>query len=385
MDREASFWFLRECLSSITIGRQPTTRLAGDFRWANFIALAHEYRVSGTVSAVLADSSVLLPCPAKALFTNLAAHARQRNAQILQQAVEVAKVLNGIGVDPLFMKGGAHLFTKLYPDMAMRQTADLDILVPVARIDDCVAALNAIGISALTDYLHPRSHHGPPLGRSDLPVPIELHHHVLAYPNWNFLTAEEMRASSVQRVSPGVRLALPSPTYAAIHNIAHAQLNDHDYLYGRIDLRALLDLALLSKVHAGRIDWDAIHRRFVDAKRRHAFEYHIEMARELGADVPSIRSVRKISRLLCRRAAYQVRNPQSLSLSFRLLRPFVLLRRELADSTLRRRLAENLCKVSWWKRHLSMLATNTIERPIGPKSRALVRRLRLTRKTGRGQ
>ncbi len=354
MSRGSAFSFICECLATIP-GGHLIAEPASNVDWTGVVALAHEYRVSPTLAAVLGSSSIL-PTTLGGLFTSLAAHARQRNEKILKQAIEVAQVLNGIGVDPLFMKGGAHLFTGLYPDMAMRHMSDLDILVPAARIEECVAGLAAAGVAPLTDYLHPRAHHLPPLGREDMPVPIELHHHVIAHPHSNFLTPEQVIASSVQIESHGVRVTVPSPTNAAILNIAHAQLNDHDCLYGRIDLRGLLDLALLSHLHASSIDWDAIRPRFVKAGRRHAFEFHIEWARKLKAHVPSHIRTSNLSRVLCRRASYHVRHPQSLSLSVRLLRPLVLLRRELSEAGLRRRLAANVFKYSWWQRHLRMLA-----------------------------
>ena len=164
-----------------------------------------------------------------------------------------------------------------------------------------------------------------------------------------------MRSSARVLDQDGARVALPSPTHAVLHNIAHAQLNDHDCLYGRVDLRGLLDLALLSRVHANEIDWDKIARRFASTSLRYALEYHLLWARRLGASVPALGGDRKVSKLLVRRAEFQARNPNLLSLNVRLLRPLVLLHRELSDAGLRHRLRQNLLRRDWWKRHLKML------------------------------
>src|SRR5262249_35630046 len=146
-----------------------------------------------------------------------------------------------------------NLLAGLYPDIGMRQMADLDVLLPAKRVNDCVAKLADHGMTFIGDPVHPRSHHCRAL--SGLPVPIELHHTVLAYPNGEFLRSEEFIASAIELENYGVRMAVPSPVWAVMHNIAHAQLSDHDYVYGRIDLRSLLDLALLSHAHHDKLDW----------------------------------------------------------------------------------------------------------------------------------
>ena len=357
MSRAIAFSFLCECLARIASRDQPTSENPGDFRWTTFIALAHEYRVSSAVASVMQNvsSSKSPPREAVAFLSGIADHNRLRNERVRREAIELAGILNEVGVTPLLLKGGAHLFTGLYPDPAIRQMADLDVLVPAGRIDDCVAALKDRDFTQLNNYRHPRSHHYPALGRPDLPVSIELHHTPLAYPHCEFLTCEEIYSSARRSAKDDVHLMVPSPTCAVMHNIAHAQLNDHDCLYGRVDLRGLLDFALLSSVHAEKIDWDLINKKFGDGGHRHALEYHLLWARHLGAKVPSLVRASAISRLLHKRALYQASKPKVLSLSFRLLRPFVLLHRELSDPALRRRLAANLVDLDWWRRHLRML------------------------------
>lgn len=357
MSRGSAFSFLCDCLSSIPADTQLTPNLLSSADWSAVTSLAHEYRVSAALAWALEKASPKssLPRGIRSFFASLAARQRQSNERVRDEIVEVGNILNGIGVVPLQLKGGAHLFADLYPDPAIRQMADLDILVLSSRLDESVMAMKKSGLVELSSYQHPRAHHHAALGRDDLVVPIELHHDVLACPHGTFLTSKEMFASSLQVTKHGVRIALPSATHAVIHNIAHAQLNDHDSVYGRIDLRGLLDLALLSNVHAKAIDWDEVYRRFIDARHQTALEYHMHWARRLGAKVPSRSRMSVTSKLLYRRAAYQVLKPNLTGLSVRLLRPLVLLRRELSDSLLRRRLAGNLLTLEWWRRHLRML------------------------------
>ena len=188
-----------------------------------------------------------LPQSALDYLDGLAVTVCQRNARVLDQAIGVANILNRIEVRPVLLKGGANLMRSLYPDPGMRVMTDLDMLVPADRIEECVTCLHAEGFRPFRDYRHPRAHHDPPLGRPDLPLPLELHHSVLANPYDRFLTATEVSESAVSMEGYGVSIAVPSPNCAVIHNVAHAQLNNHDYVYGWIDLRSLADFALLSR------------------------------------------------------------------------------------------------------------------------------------------
>jgi hypothetical protein len=357
MSRLSEFRVLCDCLSKIATGQEWHEACLEnlDFSWATFIGLAHEYRVSSTIACAVRHAHASIPTAATAYLNGLTSHFRRRNEEIRNEAIKVATILNDIDVIPIFLKGGAHLLAGLYPDVAMRHMVDLDILVPAMRIEDCVAKLADHGITSTESYIHPRSHHCRPLSSNSLPVSIELHHSVLAYPNGDFLSSEELIASAIELDNYGVRIAVPSPACAVIHNIAHAQLNDHDYVYGRIDLRSLVDLALLSRAHRHKLDWSEISKRFVDSGWRYAWEYTAQWLRRLGGEIPGLESISTISRSLYLRALYHMRSPKMLSLNVRLLRVCILLGRELSDVGLRRRLAGNLVKADWWKRHLQFL------------------------------
>jgi hypothetical protein len=140
-----------------------------------------------------------------------------------------------------------------------------------------------------------------------------------------------------------------------MHNVAHAQLNDHDYIYGIVSLRSFLDFSLLSQAHYNVLDWDEISRRFIANGCRYAWEYHLRWARHLGVQVPNLGASSRASQLLYQRALYHTKAPRMLGLNIRLLRPWILLRRELSDPDLRRQLVRKLATVTWWKRHLAML------------------------------
>jgi hypothetical protein len=321
--------------------------------------VANEYQVASAIPLALHELQLRGALPQATLdyFDGFAAEIRRRNERGTKQAIEVAKILNRIGVSPILLKGGANLMCGLYADIAARVMADLDILVPAERVEECNAQLRNAGFQALTHYRHPRGHHFPPLGRHDLPLPLELHHQVLAHPYGAFLTAEEMREKARVLDRHGASIAVPSATHSVMLNVAHTQLSNHDYLYGRIDLRALLDFALLSRAYAKEIDWYEIWQRFVLRRGGVALNYHMLCARNLlHTRIYESGPTEPMATLLYRRATYLVRYPRLLDLSVRFTRPWLLLRRELSEPTLRRRLAANVTDRSWWARHLKLLA-----------------------------
>lgn len=356
MSRIAAFRFLCACL-----GGQPLRRLhelsnKPDFSWSVLLTLAHEYHVASALHPILERNGQtnLLPEAAAVFLSGNASHRRLHNERLREGALEVAGILNQIGVVPLFLKGGAHLLAGLYPDPAMRVMADLDILIPGTKVDQCVAVLQEAGFAHSTDYRHPREHHRPPLVREDLPAPIELHHDVMAHPFGSFLETDEIRRSSRLLPVDGLRIAVPSPSLALVHNIAHAQLSDSNYLFGRIDLRGLLDFALITQTCGGELEWQRIDKRFKAYGKKTALNYHLLCASDLlGVAVPGHKDA--VARFFYRRAVYQVKWPKALDVSVRALRPWTLLRRELSTSSLRRRLLRNMGDRAWWGRHLNLL------------------------------
>src|SRR6185312_11697958 len=122
MSRIAAFRALCDCLSSIRWRGQSRDILLefNNLSWATFIGLASEYRVSSAVAcAIEAARPESLPQAAMAYFEGRAAHCRRRNGAISDEAVGVAASFNFSGVTPIVRKGGAHLLSGLYPDMAM--------------------------------------------------------------------------------------------------------------------------------------------------------------------------------------------------------------------------------------------------------------------------
>jgi hypothetical protein len=296
-----------------------------------------------------------VPADVVDFFEGIAALNRQRNERLQTEAIELAAILNGVGVVPVFLKGAAHLVSGLYSDPAQRVMVDLDVLVRADRLSDCVACLQANGYKPLTDADFSGHHHHPPLGRPGTIASVELHDEALDLPYRRLLPASEVLASSVLVERGTAKFAVPSGQCRMIHAIAHAQLSDHAYVYGQLPLRELLDFAKLEETFRHTLDWVEIARRFAESGTATALGFHVLAAeRLLGVPNEGRVPVSATARAFYRRALWQAGHPAWSRLATRLLRPHLLLCRSLSDAALRRRLLRSLGDASWYRRQWRM-------------------------------
>jgi hypothetical protein len=361
MSRAAAFEFLCGCLSRDHSGAAHDalrrTAQSPAFAWETFVQIAGETLVAPAVLDALRSKDIVQAIPRDVVdfFDGMAVLNRLRNKQLLIEAIELAAVLNEIGVVPVLLKGAAHLLSGLYPDLAHRMMVDLDVLVPADRLSECAARLHGIGYEALSDGDFSGHHHDPPLGRPGASAVVELHGEPLDIPHRLLLPPEAVLDSAVVFERGGTKLAVPSNRCRLVHSIAHAQLANHAYVYGHLALRELLDFARLHDTFADRIDWGDLARHFATCGAATALEFQLFSAqRLLGVPVdPNVR-VSRATRALYRRALWQVGHPASARLSGRLLRPYLLLRRSLSDARLRRRLVRSLGDRTWYRRQWRM-------------------------------
>ncbi len=141
---------------------------------------------------------------------------------------------------------------------------DLDILIPVARSEQAVAALKAAGFGGKPDDVipPPGHHHLPMLHEPVTGVGVELHTHAIsASPDAVIATdwfCEHARTVTFR----GQRLRVPEPTRNAGHIIFHSEIYHEHFRLNKIQLRHLLDLAMLRARHDDAIDWGDLDRRF---------------------------------------------------------------------------------------------------------------------------
>lgn len=212
---------------------------------AALVRVAGRHRVTPTLAATLEAEGRLASLPAD--FARILRAARRynlkRNAAYSAALEETCLVLNGIGIEPVLLKGANRLADDLYPDTSYRFLNDLDLLIPGDEAAEAHALLRRSGYRAPFPFEPP--HHLPLLEHPRLPVAIELHHQPLPPPADRILSAATLARTATRRAFGAAQVRLPSPFDQVVHLVAAAQIQDSHRWTGTPPLRELLEAALL--------------------------------------------------------------------------------------------------------------------------------------------
>jgi hypothetical protein len=213
---------------------------------------------------------------------------RERNERILDEAVEIARMLNGIGIEPVLLKGAAYLVDEVYPGPGCRYLCDLDLLIPACQSQAAIYSLEREGYRADTrDGMARFRHHYPQLQRPSASAPVELHHSLGHGVSRRLLSGEEVVRDSRLIEWRGVLVRVPSPEHLVTHLILHSQI--HHAYSERIwpPLRAMQDLVMLNLRFASRLDWAAVRERFRAQGQEHTLLLHLlQVNQTLGMPMP---------------------------------------------------------------------------------------------------
>lgn len=285
---------------------------------------------------------------------------RSRNVQLREEALDIADALNEIGIVPVFLKGSAGLLTGLYDEPGIRIMSDLDVLLPLDLAGQCLHHLTGLGFQRVAMIRHPRNKCVDTFTRGSSIAPIDVHHQVLDYEYQKILSTREVMQDCVTHRWHHVEFAVPSITHQVVINIGHAQLNDHGYWFGNLPLRLLHDLTCLQKKAPEQIDWQRVETAFTTTRNRRALEFHLLAARNLlGFETGTDVRPRLLTRLLFWRSISLMGFPSLQRISFRFIRVFLLLSRELSAAELRSRLRRNMADPVWWQRQFAIFWKGT--------------------------
>lgn len=185
----------------------------------------------------------------------------KRNERLCNQLEQAAGALNAVDIEPVLLKGAAYLLGDLYPSSAARLMGDLDLLVPQERAQDAFAAMQRIGFVVDTPVsdIH---HHLPQMRHAETNIVIELHTRLDHAESDPIVSASWVHEQSRPMPFRGCRVKMPTPTMLIGHNVVHDQLNHERYSSKEVELRQLLDFAVLRARHGPDIDWEELDRRF---------------------------------------------------------------------------------------------------------------------------
>ncbi len=260
--------------------------------WPLVVELASQNLVSPAVGLVL-TRQLEVPNDVKEYFAAIIAWNRERNAALENAIRDIVAALNRSGMTPLLLKGVANLLDGLYPDPAARIIRDIDILVPADVVSVASQVLAAIGYRTVELIPPPNkrwdsfNQHLPMQANEEAGIGVELHYELVRLYLVRLINAKDAMARALPRGRNGLRYLVLCPTDRVTHNIVHAQIQDSLHMKGLVDLRQIVDLALLIDECGGAIDWREIKGRFAAAGAIAVLHDQVAVLREMfGRDVP---------------------------------------------------------------------------------------------------
>lgn len=221
------------------------------FSWESWIKTASDQFVLPAIYLQMERAGLLSAMPPEWLehLAELVEKNSKRNRRIMEEVQVISKRLIGKGIEPVFLKGTAHLLLNLYTHPAERMIGDIDFLVKEPDIFPAVKVLEDLGFKPLVNYnvhIHKEMKHFPRMVNYDYEAAVEAHRQVVLAPYNNSFSAQEI-LNDKQEVQGMPGVFVPSNRHLIVHNILNAQFNDKAYQNRLLLLRQKYDLLLLSK------------------------------------------------------------------------------------------------------------------------------------------
>ncbi|MEN6519385.1 MAG: nucleotidyltransferase family protein [Methanospirillum sp.] len=210
------------------------------------------------------------------------------------------ELLRDRGIAPLLLKGAA-LSRSVYPDAAMRQGSDIDLLVREDELEACAEVIVGMGYRAPYDFhafspfTTPHQVYLPP-ARAPAARPLELH--------WGLGQGFAQDHDRLEGLfSRSISVPYPAFEFRTLGHADHLAFCAHHALYhhgNAVRLVWICDLAYLSRVLT-RTDWQALPGRAVAHRARFATETGLRMA-SAWTGLPRAGQARSVRRLARARA-----------------------------------------------------------------------------------
>jgi hypothetical protein len=265
-------------------GARPAAR---EISWQLLIEIASFHYVTPALARCF-ENEPRVPDDVCEYFAAAAALNAERNEKMLAGLARVAGLLNAVAIEPMLLKGAALLAERIYPDPSMRLLGDIDILIPADRTGEALAALNAGGFTMKPAGVvpPPAHHHLQMLHDPDTGMGIELHTDVISSSADAVIATAWFCEHARPSLFCGQRILLPEASRNAGHIIFHSQIFHGRHDANQVQLRHLLDLALLRARRENAIDWDMLDHRFTAAGIRHVLASYLGFAETLFGQTP---------------------------------------------------------------------------------------------------
>ncbi len=219
--------------------------------WLKFVSICSDNLILQVIFLKFRAHGILeyIPVELKEHLQEIYKMNSQRNNEILDQIKSITTILNKKNIVPLFLKGSGNLLDVLYSHTGERLMGDIDFLVP--EKDYLISAelmLDAGYLSYMdrTDLNIIKEKHYPRLYHPNFPADIEIHRIPNEYNCKNWFNSDIIYAEK-KEVNAFGKCHVQSDKHKIVHNFIHAQLDHRGLLYGKVILRYIYDLYLLSK------------------------------------------------------------------------------------------------------------------------------------------
>jgi hypothetical protein len=138
-----------------------------------------------------------------------------------------------------------------------------------------------IGFVASGPLLPVNHHHLPMLCDPETEAGVELHTEAVHRRSERIVPVTWFFDKTRVFAFRGSRVRVPDATRSVAHSVIHDQLDHEGYKRERVDLRQLLDLAIIRARHESAIDWVELDHRFVHAGVGHVLATYLQAAEVL--------------------------------------------------------------------------------------------------------
>jgi hypothetical protein len=232
----------------------PTAR-----QWELVLELATHHQLRGLSYRLLADGPLAPQIPPavrdrlRASYVDTAV----RNAVLFRQTSEIAAALAASGIPVMLLKG-LHLARFVYPEPALRNMADVDLMVPRDRLAEAERVMIERGYGPLPrpdlEEFCTWSNHLAKLTKEGAPV-LELHWGI-ERPTCPFrIDLDGLWARSREAMLEGTAVRLLSPEDLLLHLALHGS---YHHRFDRSALKGLADIDAVVAKHGAELDWAAL-------------------------------------------------------------------------------------------------------------------------------
>lgn len=226
---------------------------------------------------------------AAAKLENICLKTAASNTVLYEQLKKFLNLADNLGVETIVLKGSLTA-EFLYKNISLRPNNDIDVLVNRDKLDLLDANLPAIGYSGKSTNslsLHREKH--PVYQHLKLGPLLEIHY----IPGKNFIHAVDdfrfILDSSIIVPLGGFQARILSPENMLIYECFHLSKHETNRLFKDKSgfLLKILDLLLLIKLYAEKINWDYIAKYSHEWNIRSSVYFYLKMLRDVfGADTP---------------------------------------------------------------------------------------------------